>query len=342
MEDVARVAGVTPMTVSRAFGQPDLVSAKTRQKIFDAADNLNFVLNRSAGALRSKTAKMVGLLIPSLSDATYHGIFTGLVEVMDRIGFQVLVAETCYSNERELSTLRQMLGWHPAALVLTGTHHTQATLDLLRLSNALVCCVMQVAHSKFFSSIGFSNFEAMGLLTQHLIESGRRRIVFVRAAGAEYQRLSQRLAAIQQVVESTPNATFRILDLKRSAPLDIRDGAQAVEEALALVPAADALMFSNDLPAAGAVLHCRRLGIEVPGRLAITGFGDLGIATMVDPSLTTVQIPMREMGVRAGEYLCAAIEAGRSTVKHQDLGFKIQLRGSTPSRSGKKHSHEDR
>ena len=329
MEDVARVAGVTPMTVSRAFNQPKLVSSKTRAAIQAAADQLAYVPNRGAGTLRSQTSKMLGLLIPSLSDITYHRIFSGLVQAVDASGYQVVVAETRYSNDRELSTLKQILGWRPAGFVLTGADHSEMAIKLLERARIPVCSVMQLGSKhKPFSTVGFSNAAAMRELTRHLLHSGRRRLVFVRAQGLNHQRHVQRLEAVRSAVARVVGAQIQVLDLDRQAPFTLQDGAHAVDVALRNDPLTDALMFSNDLPAAGAVLSCRRLGIDVPNRLSITGFGDLDIATMIDPQLTTVRLPVADMGRRAGEFLMRSIEFGESRIEHQDVSYELQVRES--------------
>lgn len=328
MEDVAKAAGVTPMTVSRSFSHPHLVSEKTRAAVLAAADRLAYVPNRTAGTLRSQTSKMIGLLIPSLSDATYHRVFAGIVEAVSASGYQVVVAETRYSGELELSTLRQILGWRPAGFVLTGADHSPESIKLLESARIPVCCVMQVARKSQFSTLGFSNAGAMRALARHLVERGRRRLVFVRPKGVAHQRLAQRLAAVREVVSAAPGVSFEVLELDRPAPFTLHDGAAAVDLSLAMHPGVEALMFSNDLPAAGAVLHCKRIGIDVPGQLAITGLGDLDIATMVDPQLTTVRLPVQEMGSAAGRYLLEALTTGRAEPQHLDIGFEIQVRDS--------------
>jgi LacI family gluconate utilization system Gnt-I transcriptional repressor len=117
MGDVAATVGVTQMTVSRAFARPDLVDPATRERILRAADKLGYVPNRAAGALASAVSPLLGVLIPSLADATYHGIFSALAETVGEDRYLVVAAETQYSEDRERAALLRLLGWRPAGLV---------------------------------------------------------------------------------------------------------------------------------------------------------------------------------------------------------------------------------
>jgi LacI family gluconate utilization system Gnt-I transcriptional repressor len=328
MGDVAATVGVTQMTVSRAFARPDLVDPATRERILRAADKLGYVPNRAAGALASAVSPLLGVLIPSLADATYHGIFSALAETVGEDRYLVVAAETQYSEDRERAALLRLLGWRPAGLVLAGSLLSGPTPAALRRMQTPVCQVMGLLRSGRHASVGFSNRAAMKALGQHLLSRGRRRFALVQPARTEHARLTERFEAFEEVVRAA-GAESAILTLDRPAPLSLADGGLAVELALRAEPRFDTLVFMNDVPATGAILHCQRHGIAVPARLGITGFGGLDIAKNLRPALATVRVPLAEMGRRAGALLLAAGGRRWQRAEHVDLGFEVVTGGST-------------
>ncbi len=322
MGDVASTVGVTQMTVSRAFARPDLVDPATRDRILRAAEKLGYVPNRAAGALASAVSPLIGVLIPSMADATYHGIFSSLAETVGEDRYLVVAAETHYTEERERAALLRLLGWRPAGLVLAGSLLASQPPAALRRMGTPVCQVMGLLRGGRHASVGFSNHEAMAALGRHLLARGRRRFALVRPAHVAHARLSERFRAFEAVVRDS-GAEATTLDLDRPAPFGLADGGTAVELALRATPRIDTLVFMNDVPATGAILHCQRHGIAVPGRIGITGFGGLDIAKGLDPALTTLRIPLAEMGRRAGAMLLAAGGRRWQRAEHVDLGFEV-------------------
>jgi LacI family gluconate utilization system Gnt-I transcriptional repressor len=141
-------------------------------------------------------------------------------------------------------------------------------------------------------------------------------------------RALERLRSFQAAVRGLlPDEPVRVLDSQTHA-IDLETGKQLLDQSLRVHPETDVLMFSSDVFAAGALLECARRGINVPGDLAVTGFGDFEIARHIVPGLTTVSVPNREIGIRAGRVLLASMSDADTPAEDIDLGFSIVARES--------------
>ncbi|HTR88176.1 MAG TPA: LacI family DNA-binding transcriptional regulator [Reyranella sp.] len=320
MTDVAEAAGVGVMTVSRTFSDAGKVAEETRNRVLKAARTLGFIPNQAAGALSSRTSRVVGLFIPNLLDATYHQIYRGVVDRLEPAGYQVFVAETRYDQSREEAEIRSMLGWRARGMIFTGSERSALSRKLLTDAGAAVCSVMTTKAMDGFTAVGFSSSRSMKALGAHLLERGHCRIALVRSARFTHRRLKARHDALRTAIAN--KAAFRVLELDADIPFSFRQGADAVDAALATTGKGWTLVFSNDIPAAGAILRARELGLAVPRDLAIVGYAGLEIAEAIRPRLTTVRIPKYDMGAEAARLLIEQM-AGREVAQSADLGFEL-------------------
>lgn len=302
MRDVAAAVGVSPMTVSRALRDDETVSAETRARIQKAAQDLGYVYDTTAQAFRTQKSGFVAVTLPSLNNANFAETYRALSGALTDSGMQVLLGATNYRIEREEILVRQLLTRNPEALVLTGGFHTKATRELVKARDLPVIEMWDLPPDPLGKVVGFSNFAAMEAIVAHLAESGRRKLAFVGATeGGDLRGAERRSGAISAAEElSLPPVT--ILDAG-AAPVSMRHGARLAERLGASLLEFDAVLCVSDPVAFGVLSACRRLGIDVPGQLAITGFGHFEVAAISEPRITTIDVNARQIGELTAQVL---------------------------------------
>jgi len=330
MVDVARRAGVGTITVSRALRTPERVSQDVRDRVLAAIEATGYVPNLAAGTLKSQRSRVVAAIVPTLRNTIFAETVDGLAEGLREHGLQLLIASSGYSAEAEASILLNLLGQQPVAVVLTGTRHAPQVRAMLRTRRLPVVETWDLAQDPIDRAVGFSNFEAARQMTLALAAQGYRRIAFAGTPPQLEHRATQRLEGYRQAVAELGRAAQVVM--LENLGVTFASGERAVTTLLARARPPDAVFFVNDVAAFGAAQACQRLGVEVPGRLAIAGFGDFELARAANPALTTVRIPGEQIGRTAAGLIVErlAAEGGRALaqVRSLDLGFEIVRRGS--------------
>jgi LacI family transcriptional regulator, gluconate utilization system Gnt-I transcriptional repressor len=213
--------------------------------------------------------------------------------------------------------------------VLTGFTHTDAARTLLKAARIPVVETWEVVDSPIDMAVGYSNFEAARAMTQALIDAGYLRIAFVNAPSDSNERARRRE---EGYVQALAEAGLPILPVV--LPFDLNDirieaGAQALLHVLEQDRDVDAIFFTSDIYAIGALLECRRRDWPVPGRVAIAGFHDLDLAALSQPTLTSVRVPAYEIGRQAGRLLMARLSEAPIQECTIRLPFEIVARDST-------------
>lgn len=312
MADVARQAGVGTITVSRALRTPELVSPEVRERVRAAVESTGYVPNLAAGTLKSQRSKIVAAIVPTLRNTIFADTVEGLADELRAHGYQLMLASSGYSRETEEDILRKLLGQQPAAVVLTGTEHSARVRSLLTGLRIPVIETWDLTNRPIDRVVGFSNREAARQLTLALARRGYRRIAFVGTPPEFERRATLRLEGYRQAMRELDLPADELID--DDAGVTIAAGARAIDRLLQRPRQPDAVFFVNDVPAFGAIQQCQRLGIEVPGRVAIAGFGDFEIASAALPSLTTVRIPGENIGRTAARMLVEALTDGSTGV----------------------------
>jgi len=293
IHDVARLAQVGSITVSRYFSEPGRVAAARSARIAQAVKQLGYVPNMVAGGLASQHGRVVGMVIPNISGPIFASTIQSFSDTLLKHGYQLLLASSYFSKEQEESAVRAFLGWKPAALVVTGRFHTRTTDKLLREAGIPIVETWDYHPRRKPIQVGFSNRAVGEQAARYLLGRGYRRIAFVQnslAGDLSAVDRSDGYAAVMREQGLAP----RIYVPAAEAPFDA--GKEAIEALTVASRAADAIIFANDNLAAGAVLAGQRAGLDIPGRCAIVGFGDYPFSPLLLPSLTTIRPPGREIG----------------------------------------------
>jgi len=326
LEEVAAHAGVSTMTASRALSQPQLVSEATRTKVEQAVAELGYVPNRAARALASSQSHVIVALVPSLSNVVFTAVLDGIHDAIEHGQYQLLIGNTRYSDAEEEKLLRTYLQSNPDGILLSGLTHSPQVERMLAGSRMPVVSMMDLADGPGELSVGFSQHDAGQAITQHLIERGYRRIVFV---GAQLdERTLRRADGYRQAMAAAGLADPR-LELMVPDPSTIALGADLMRRARETVPDCDAVFFCNDDLAHGAIYYCQRHAIRVPQDVAIAGFNDLPASAWMVPALTTIDTPRYRVGFEAASLLLDVIGGREPRERRIDLGFTLRAREST-------------
>lgn len=328
MAEVAALAGVTKMTVSRVLRHPEKVTPATRARVSEAIATMGYVPNRLAGSLTAGATGLVAAIVPTLRHSLFADTLEGLSDVISEAGLDLIVSSSSYRTDVEESQIRSLLERRPDALVLTGLTHTSSARDLLRTFGVPVVETWETGDEPVDMVVGYSNRKAAHAMTARLIRAGYRKIVFVNGPSDNNERARHRAEGYLAAMEEAglhPQPIHVVHDEGAILP---ETGAQALRAIKTAAPDVDALFFTSDVFAVGAVLACRDLGIGVPDELGIAGFHDLDIGRVVSPALTTVHVPAMEMGRKAGEMILARLSGSRLHPR-EELDFTILQRQST-------------
>jgi LacI family gluconate utilization system Gnt-I transcriptional repressor len=326
LADVAHSAGVSPITVSRALRGERRVAPELIARVQAAARKLGYVPDPAARALASDHGSHVGVLIPMLTNALFVDVIEAVQRTLRPAGYQPLIGLTHYDKGEEEQLLREQLLHRPAGLIVTGFDHSTAARELIAQSGVPCVHVMETRRDEGVYSVGFSQREAAGALTRHLLDRGRRRVAF--AAAQLDPRTLQRLDGWRAEMARHGLHDPR-LEWMNPASSSMALGAQMLQQILAQRPAVDAIFFCNDDLAQGALLAAGRLGVRVPEQVAVAGFNDLPGSDHMVPPLTTVRTRREEIGDAAARMLLCLMQRETPAQACIDVGFEIAVRGST-------------
>lgn len=326
LEEVALLAGVSTMTASRALSQPRLVSEATRAKVEVAVAELGYVPNRAARALASSQSRVIAVLVPSLSNAVFSAVLDGIHDAVGASQYQLLIGNTRYSDAEEEKLLNIYLQSNPDGVLLSGVSHSPHVQRVLGSTRIPIVSMMDLAEREHDLSVGFSQLDAGGAMTRHLIGRGYRRIAFI---GAQLdERTLRRADGYRQAMQAAGLADPD-LEVMTSDPSTVALGAELMRRTLETVPGCDAVFCCNDDLAHGAIYYCQRQGIQVPRDVAIAGFNDLPASAWMVPSLSTVETPRYRIGFEAASLLLDVIAGREPPQRRIDLGFTLREREST-------------
>jgi LacI family gluconate utilization system Gnt-I transcriptional repressor len=324
--DIAALAGVSTMTVSRALRGSQLVVPETRDRIKRAARELGYVPNLLAGALSTKQpSQLVGAVVGTLSDATFAQTLSGLTDALGPAGLQLVVGESSFAEPAELGHARTLLGRKVQGLVLASGRHDAALRDLVRKTATPTVEVWDLPPRLINVAVGFSNELVGRIAARYLIERGRRRLAF---AGSTFYRDVQRWRGfVREVRDQGLPAPIRFwLGSSGSVYYDaLSEGERLIREQFSCRTATvDGLFVCDDTAAIAAVTGAMKIGFEVPRQLSIVGFGNQKLSAHIRPSLTSIDVRAYEIGQIAGEMISNPIQTGRSV----DLGVRVCERES--------------
>jgi LacI family transcriptional regulator len=330
LREIAEVAGVSVATASRVLsGSSHPVSEETRERVHQAADAFGFHPNMLARALITKRSHTMAVIVHDISDPYFSEIVRGLEDTAHLHRYQLFISSSDRDPERELSYVRAFLSHRVDAIVFAGggfaddryRRELDGLLTPFREGNAVVRLSPHEDGEPFLSPDNHGGAEAM---TRHLLGLGHRTIGFIEGPPAfppSLERLEGYRSALRGARIGPDDA------LVVTGHFTENGGARAAAALLRRRPDLTALFAANDQMALGALRELKRREVDVPGDVSLAGFDDIRMATHLHPSLTTVRVPMYELG-REGFFLALRVLAGERPATRR-LPVDLQVREST-------------
>ena len=326
LADVAALAKVSPITVSRALRGERAVASDLTERVKAAAVKLGYTPDPAARALASRHSDHVAVLIPMLSNNLFVDVLESIQKTLRQAGYQTLIGITHYDTREEEQLLREQLQHRPAGILVTGLDRSDAARALIEKSGIPCVHMMELAQSSDVHSVGFSQTQAAIALTEHLLQRGHHRVAF--AAAQLDPRTMQRLEGWRKTLK-TAKLYDKALTYTNKSPSSMALGGEMLQHILQQDPSVDAIFFCNDDLAQGALLAAQRLKIKVPQQLAIAGFNDLTGSDLIGPGLTTIRTPRADIGQAAAQMLLSLMRKEDVPTPSVDVGYELMVRGST-------------
>ncbi|SAK96167.1 LacI family transcription regulator [Caballeronia calidae] len=315
--DVATTAGVSPITVSRVFNAPHTVAPETLNRVRRAVADLGYVPNRLAGGLSSAKSRLIAAIVPTLAHSLFSATVQAFSDTMSRAGYQVLLGLSGYSDEDEDQLLDAILSRRPEGVFLTGVAHTPTLRERLRKIGIPIVETWDMSDDPIDMLVGFSHHQIGVAVAERFVARGTRRPALVSAN--DQRALARRRGFVETLAK---HGIDDVAETLMPAPSSVALGKEGLRRVLETRAGVDAIFCSSDLLALGVVSEARRLAIDIPGRIAVCGFGDLEFGADTLPALTTVRVDGRRIGATAARCLIDRLN-GATERTRVDVGFEL-------------------
>lgn len=306
LRDIAAAADVCEMTVSRTLRQTGDVSEKTRKKILSVVDELGFVPNRIAESLATSTSNLIAVIVPTLRNQVFTEVLAGVTGGLERIGFKAVIGISDYCPMKEESLIRSMISWRPSGLIVSNLSHTRRARNIMANAGIPVVEMMETTSRPIDACVGVDHRRAGAVMARHFIRRGYRRIGYPGWNGSDLAAQKRFEGFAGELAKG--GLDFAAVGTFEDGP-DIAVGKSGLQRLLRDHGDLDAVYFPNDMAAVGGLLYCQEAGIDVPGRLAVGGFGGLVIGKLLPRPLTTVHIERFEIGRKSADIIVARLNA---------------------------------
>lgn len=316
--DVGRVAGVSDATVSRALNKPDTVSKAARQRIDEAIIETGYVPNTLARAMVSGRAFTVGALVPTLDHSIFSKFLNTLEDELSKSGYSLVVAVTGGDPVREVEKAKKLLAMGVEGLVVSGLSHNAELVDQAQRFKIPLVATSYFETDSLLPTIGYDNEKAAQMAANHLISLGHHTIAVLHGPIQNNDRTRSRLRGLKKIKS-------RVLFEFIETTLDYSGGSEAV---LKISDGASAVLCLSDILAMGALFKFQDQGVRVPNDISLMGFDDMAPSEFLSPALTTLKLPISQMGRATAFAICHYLETS-SAIISQELIPEIIVRRST-------------
>ena len=323
MRDVAKRAGVSTMTVSRALNEPGKVSPEMRERVVRAVQEIGYLPNYLARSLSSNRSTTVGLIVPSIDNSIYTQTIKGLSVVLRSRGFQLMIAECGYDPAEEEDLIEAFLTHRVSGLVLHNAEHSERAKAMIRQAGVPVVENGNLPREPLDMAVSYSNREAAHAMTLHLGRLGYRRIAFASLFSHNNDRSRDRIEGYRAALGQLGQTSDPRLIMETSRGLAA--GAEAVVRVVRAAPEVDAFFCAGDVLAVGALFECQRRGWAVPGRIAIASFDDVDLLRHVSPAVTTLRLLRYRIGERSAQMLLDRIAGSAENLRGNVIDLKFEI-----------------
>lgn len=305
--DVAKAAGVSSMTVSKVLRGTGRIASETRNRVSKIAEELGYVPNRLAGSLSSQTSSLIGIVIPSIGDQVFAGVLAGINEVLNDKGYTAFIGESFFDPANELRIVHMMLTMKPAALILTGgIARDERTKRLLRRSGIRAVHLWDGDNPDLDATVGLSHLNAGRLAAESFINAGLTRCAYVGS------QLSRDLCAASRLEGYRRSLAGHRASLQLSTdphlPRSTETGYALTKSLVAHGEIPQAIHYLNDAMAIGGLRYLLEAAVSVPNNVSVNGFNGTALLHSLTTRLTTIEVPLLEIGRRAAAAALAPSE----------------------------------
>lgn len=323
LDDVARVAKVSHMTVSRYFNNPSAVSSETRERVREAVEKLNYVPNGVARSLASGSTKVASLIITDITNPFFTTLARGVEDEAKENGYLITLGNTDENVETEGRYVNSMVSWRVDGVIIAPAPGSEENLQMLEGKDIPVVLIDRSVPSVDLDIVQGDTFSGSKRLVRHLLEENYKSIAFI-GGTPEASSLENRLAGYQEMMtESGIEPIVQLGDFTQTS------GREIVEDLIQSGRLPDALIAANNLVAVGALSALNNADLAVPEDVALACFEELGLASTIDPFLTTVRQPSYEIGRTAFRLLLDQIHGKEGPSRSETLPTELIIRRST-------------
>ncbi|WP_324721715.1 LacI family DNA-binding transcriptional regulator [Salinimicrobium sp. HB62] len=326
--DLAKELNYSPSTISRALNNHRSIGKKTTREIQKAADLLGYRPNSLAASLRSNKSKTIGILIARINSPFMSTLISGIEDTARKANYNVLISQSNESYENEVRNAKALYDSRVGGLIVSLAMKTRNTDHFKQFTDKGIPVVFVDRVPQVFNSyrVIIDNYAAGFKAAKHLIDQGCRRIAYF--TGSKYINVySLRLQGYKDALEQNGLQIYdeNVISLET---LSMEEGMAATEKLLTSPHAPDGVCSANDAAAVGAILCAKKFGVKVPDELAVIGFNDDPVASIVEPALSTVSHPARKMGElstqRILEHSSAGLDSGISEITMLDTEIIVR------------------
>lgn len=311
IEDVAKEAGVSIMSVSRVMRGVEGVSAAKRTEIRRIARRLGYSPNRVAGSLAAANSTLIGISVPTLFEAVFAEILDGMRSIFNKAGLQTIVETTDYIESYEEKWVERMISWQPAGVILSGVYHSKTTMERLRNAGIPTLEIWDYTDNPIDMCIGVNHLSAGYDMGRHLVELGYRKPAYVGVSLNRDPRAEDRFNGLTQAFAEVGSNIYPNSRLATAASFEggFLGTAEILDNAS---EQPDVVCFLNDHMAFGGTMECERRGLDVPDDIGIVGFNGLNINEVLPKQITTSITPRTLMGANGAKMLVSKISGAKT------------------------------
>ena len=319
MQDIANLAGLNKMTVSRYLRDPAQVSQRSRELISRVMEENNYIPNRAPEILLNACSKTLGVLIPSFRNQIFADLLAGVESAASARQYQTLIANYEYDPVREEREVLNLLSYNIDGLILTSRNHTDRLIQYVRASGIPVAELMDLGGEPMDIQVGFDNEQAAMEMADAFIARGKRRMAFL--GSMDDPRDISRFRGVERALAARGLTGLHVAPHAISS---VALGRGLFQQLRRTHPETDAIFCTNDDLAVGVLLECQAQQIAVPDEIAIAGFHGLEIGRARLQRIASVVTPRFEIGKVAGEALLQRL-AGEKVADRFDVGYQLEF-----------------
>ncbi len=316
LADVAKLAGVSLGSASRALSVPGKVKPNTLQAVNRAVNQLGYIRDGAARALASRRTHTVAAVYPTLNNPIFAHSTHSMQQTLWSLGYQLLIVSHEYHAGDEAALIRTTLERGVDGLIMVGTDHPAAVYTMLKQYDLPYVLTWSVDESEHPWCVGVSNFDTAYALTEKVLALGHRHLGI---CGGDISCNERARCRRKGILAAAAKVGAQVRDeWIIEFPFSYDGGRAAIRHYWAQVNRPTAILFGTDLQAMGALDECRRMNIRVPDDISLIGFDGIEEAAMLQPALTTVRIPAHQIGSHAA-HIMARLLRGETVERQQPM-----------------------